>query len=108
MQKTTRRCWWGPLRRWKYVTAVALMFLSGVMLGAGAVAVSGDRAIAQAKQECAAEVKGLRDALREERADNNGRYIELRTKAEQHERELKRLMKLAEEVLGRSLTEPTS
>ena len=99
------RCYWGPLRRWKYVTAVALMFLSGVMLGAGAVAVSGDRAMAQAKQECADEVRGLRTALAQEQLDNDARYAELRGKAEQNERELQRLMELAQTVIERTMSE---
>lgn len=97
------RCYWGPLRRWKYVTAVALMFVSGVMLGAGAVAVSSDRAMAQAKRECADEVRALRTALAQEQLDNDARYAELRGKAEQHERELQRLMELAESVVKQTM-----
>lgn len=104
MRKTTR-CYWGPFRRWKYVTAVALMFISGVMLGAGAVAVSSDRAMAQAKQECTAEVKELREALQQESQDNDARYDQLRTKTEQHERELTRLMKLADGATERAFSE---
>lgn len=97
---------WGPVRRWRFVAAVAMVFASGLMIGAGAVAVSSDRALAQAERQCAIEVGAMRSALVHEQGINEGRFTQLKEKAEEHERELQRLMDFVERIVGSA--EPTT